>query len=176
MQIAVFMTLGLTSSIDLYIGIFDVNEIILTGFYFVVSLPFKFKHTRGVLDRFNKIDKLILSPPIRHLGLIGLNCFVLIFMTVVYIFDLVMWSEDLWVGLLHDFPYYVLYSVVVIHEMQFWFLVTLARRRVSAINKNIEKTLQKASGKLQIKDGFLRYLFFYYCKVFQNQARSHGRA
>ncbi|KAH0812252.1 hypothetical protein GEV33_010546 [Tenebrio molitor] len=145
MQIAVFMTLGLTSSIDLYIGIFDVNEIILTGFYFVVSLPFKFKHTCAVLDRFNKIDKLILSPPIRHLGLIGLNCFVLIFMTVVYIFDLVMWSEDLWVGLLHDFPYYVLYSVVVIHEMQFWFLVTLARRRVSAINKNIEKTLQKAS-------------------------------
>jgi hypothetical protein len=69
-----------------------------------------------------------------------------------------MWSEDLWVGLLHDFPYYVLYSVVVIHEMQFWFLVTLARRRVSAINKNIEKTLQKASGKLQIKEGLLRYL------------------
>ncbi|XP_044261200.1 uncharacterized protein LOC123009140 [Tribolium madens] len=146
MQIAEFLNLGFTSSIDLYIAIFDVTEIIITGFTFVVTIPSTFKHLPEIIDNFNKIDEINpsqLSVDKIRKKIVFLLCFVLIYMTVAYTCDLIMWSQDLLVGFIHDLPYYIMYSVVVIHEAQYWFLETLIRLRISGMNRIVETFIQK---------------------------------
>ncbi|EFA05761.1 gustatory receptor 28 [Tribolium castaneum] len=145
MQIAEFLNLGFTSAIDLYIAIFDVNEIIITGFIFVAIIPSTFKHLPEIIDNFNKIDDTNPQLPTNkiHRKILFLLSFVLVYMTVAYTCDLIMWSQDLLVGFIHDLPYYILYSVVVIHEVQYWFLVTLIRLRMSAMNGLVAETLNR---------------------------------
>lgn len=148
MQIAEFLNLGFTSSIDLYIAIFDVAEIILTGFIFVTIIPSTFQHLPAIVENFNQIDNINPPLPVKKLRkkIIFLLCFVPVYMTVVYTCDVIMWSQDLLVGFIHDLPYYILYTIVVIHEMQYWYLVSLIKFRISKMNQIVDDSLDRCEG------------------------------
>ncbi|KAJ3651864.1 hypothetical protein Zmor_017871 [Zophobas morio] len=150
MQLASFVSLGFTDTIDIVISTSDVTDIICTSFYFVISTPKRFKQLKIIIDNFDKIDFLI--PPVRvkeisHTSTILGTCWT-IFLPVLYILDLFMWGNFNWRGINSYCAYYVSYSVVIMHEMQYWQLITLTTSRILGVNTTLEEILNGKSADI----------------------------
>ncbi|KAJ3618360.1 hypothetical protein MTP99_006364 [Tenebrio molitor] len=102
MQIASFRALGFRGTIDVAISAIDVSEIILSAMFFVITSLFKYNHIWIILDNFNKIDS--------------------VFLPTLYVLDLLMWGNDSWTGVNNYFAFYVLCFIVIVHELQYWYI------------------------------------------------------
>jgi hypothetical protein len=147
MQIASFTALGFRGTIDVAISAFDVSEIILSAMFFVITSPFKYNHIWIILDNFNKIDSVIAPILVKEMRTRSkfLQMFLIVFLPTLYVLDLLTWGNDSWTGVNNYFALYVLYSIVIVHELQYWYFVTLAHARILAINRVIKKILSSNS-------------------------------
>ncbi|RZB40343.1 hypothetical protein BDFB_011014, partial [Asbolus verrucosus] len=86
------------STIEYFVASFDIGDLILSGFCFGITTPFRFKHLQKIFQNFNKIDAFIppLSTEIVQKRSKLLNVFILMFMFIVYVFDLFIWGYDTW--------------------------------------------------------------------------------
>jgi hypothetical protein len=147
MQIASFTALGFRGTIDVAITAIDVHEIILSAMFFVITSPFKYNHIWIILDNFNKIDSVIAPILVKEMRTRSkfLQTFLIVFLPTLYVLDLLTWGNDSWTGVNNYFALYVLYSIVIVHELQYWYFVTLAHARILAINRVIKKSLSSNS-------------------------------
>jgi hypothetical protein len=147
MQIASFTALGFRGTIDVAITAIDVHEIILSAMFFVITSPFKYNHIWIILDNFNKIDSVIAPILVKEMRTRSkfLQMFLIVFLPTLYVLDLLMWGNDSWPGVNNYFAFYVLCFIVIVHELQYWYFVTLAHARILAINRVIKKSLSSNS-------------------------------
>ncbi|KAJ3631333.1 hypothetical protein MTP99_012467 [Tenebrio molitor] len=47
---------------------------------------------------------------------------ILIFLPTLYVLDLLMWGNDSWTGVNNYFAFYVLCFIVIVHELQYWYI------------------------------------------------------
>ncbi|KAJ3618358.1 hypothetical protein MTP99_006364 [Tenebrio molitor] len=139
MTAASFLTLGFQGSIDFFIASFDFSEVVAAAFYFIVSIPFKARSVCRIVDNFNKIDLLLGDTSVDCVRK-RVICFS-VFMVVLYVLDLFMWGNNSWEGFNNYCPFYILYCVVIAHQVQYWHLVNLLRRRLYMMNSAIKTNL-----------------------------------
>jgi hypothetical protein len=139
MTAASFLTLGFQGSIDFFIASFDFSEVVAAAFYFIVSIPFKARSVCRIVDNFNKIDLLLGDTSVDCVRK-RVICFS-VFMVVLYVLDLFMWGNNSWEGFNNYCPFYILYCVVIAHQVQYWHLVNLLRRRLYMMNSAIKTKL-----------------------------------
>ncbi|RZC39434.1 7tm 7 domain containing protein [Asbolus verrucosus] len=132
--------IGFKGLFDCFVAAFDIGDIFSAGFYFVVSSPHRFKYLKKIVKNFEKIDTIIPSTSVKKIWKqsIFLNGSVLVFMLFLYIFDLFVWDNMTWLGFLRYFPFYVSYTIVIIHELQYWQVVNLTKERILTLNSKIE--------------------------------------
>ncbi|RZC32215.1 7tm 7 domain containing protein, partial [Asbolus verrucosus] len=154
MTAASFLSLGFRGTIDFFITSFEVSEIVSSGFYFVVSTPFRAKNFQIILKNFEKIDTIV--PPTSTEGVRKKSIFfrsgVIVFLIILYILDLFMWGNDSWAGLNNYFAYYVLCTVGITHELQYWHLVSLMQDRVIAFNDKIRSNIERSKVLDNVQD------------------------
>lgn len=159
MQMASFGALGFTRKIDFVIASFDVSEVIFSALVFVTSTPFKLQHVLDAVDNLNQVDAAIepiLDEEIQKLCKF-FQRFLLVFFPTICVIDLYMWGNNSWSGVNNYFAFYILYFIVVVHELQYWHFVTMTRVRLLAINQFVNRNLTKGTSS----DTF----FFFSCVV-----------
>ncbi|KAJ3618361.1 hypothetical protein MTP99_006364 [Tenebrio molitor] len=145
MQMASFGALGFTRKIDFVIASFDVSEVIFSALVFVTSTPFKLQHVLDAVDNLNQVDAAIepiLDEEIQKLCKF-FQRFLLVFFPTICVIDLYMWGNNSWSGVNNYFAFYILYFIVVVHELQYWHFVTMTRVRLLAINQFVNRNLTK---------------------------------
>ncbi|CAH1382395.1 unnamed protein product, partial [Tenebrio molitor] len=145
MQVASFGALGFTRKIDFVIATFDVSEVIFSALVFVTSTPFKLQHVLDAVDNLNQVDAAIgpiLDEEIQKLCKF-FQRFLLVFFPTICVIDLYMWGNNSWSGVNNYFAFYILYFIVVVHELQYWHFVTMTRVRLLAINQFVNRNLTK---------------------------------
>ncbi|XP_063929852.1 uncharacterized protein LOC135142116 [Zophobas morio] len=134
LQVDYFHAFGFKDTLDFIINCFDVVEAIITSFIFVLTTPFRYKHVYGIIDNFKTVDRLI--PPILNEEICKMSKFaifiLLTYLLTLYILDLFMWNLNSWQGLNNYFAFYVLYTVVVVHQLQYWIFLILAKAKMLA--------------------------------------------
>ncbi|XP_044262775.1 uncharacterized protein LOC123010138 [Tribolium madens] len=148
MQVASFTALGFRGTADFAIASFDVSEVIFSAIFFVVSTPFKFKHFIRIIENIDQIDSLVSSIFVKEIRK-RTNIFVkvlAIFLPTLYILDLFMWGNNSWEGLNNYFAFYIMYSIVLVHELQYWQIMTMMYVRIMGLNKTLKDSFKNKTG------------------------------
>ncbi|XP_015840249.1 uncharacterized protein LOC107399082 [Tribolium castaneum] len=148
MQVASFTALGFRGTADFVIACFDVNDVIVSAIFFVTSTPFKFKHFVQIVENFDRIDARI-SPILVEQIRKRSNIFVKVlvtFLPTLYVLDLFMWGKNNWEGLNNYFAFYIMYSIVVVHELQYWHIMTMMYARILGLNKTLRDYFKNKTG------------------------------
>ena len=145
MQLATFTFLGFRGTADFAIASFDVSEVIVSGSIFLLSTPLKFKHFCVIFDHFEKIDNLVSSVCVEEIRKRSklIQWFLMLYLPFLYIVDLFMWGNNSWEGLNNYFAFYILYTIIIVHEVQYWLFVTLIQARILAVDTYLRKGLKR---------------------------------
>nr|XP_015840250.1 PREDICTED: uncharacterized protein LOC107399082 isoform X2 [Tribolium castaneum] len=128
MQVASFTALGFRGTADFVIACFDVNDVIVSAIFFVTSTPFKFKHFVQIVENFDRIDARI-SPILVEQIRKRSNIFVKVlvtFLPTLYVLDL--------------------FIIVVVHELQYWHIMTMMYARILGLNKTLRDYFKNKTG------------------------------
>nr|XP_015840254.1 PREDICTED: uncharacterized protein LOC107399089 isoform X2 [Tribolium castaneum] len=153
MEIASFVSLGFTGSVDVVISSFDISDVLLSCLYFIVSMPFKCAKLSIVFHNLNKVDAII-TPVFCdrfYSNLVWFSRCWFVFLPVLYTLDVFMWGNTSWLGVNNYFAYYVSYSIVVLHELQYYQVVKMAQLRVSGINKTVKENIKKDTSRIKLE-------------------------